>query len=491
MSPGSQMRALTATRATAKSNTMAAGSSLERRNDTEASERRTHLAADRPPPLTARAAQRRMARHEWCSMPQSAPPATTWRRLLAVGAEGVASGTPYMVGTKLLQGWLTASGVPVGLIGLLAYAELPYTLKMFWAPALDRWPIPWPDRRRGWLLLVQLLLVAVIGAMAFLQPSRSSASLAAVGAMALLLAVVSATQDILVDAYRTDLLPQQERGAGAAAANLGYRAAMLAIGAGGFILAGRQGWPQAFVASAVLMAIVLPFTFSAPKLPTLALNVTSLRQAVIGPAREFLARTGAPRAAMLLALILLYRWPDGLLNVMAVPFLIKQGFSPEVVGSVLAGWGIVATIAGTITGGLLFGRLGLNRSLWLFAVVGALGNLSYWALATFKGGMPGLLAAVGLENLGGGMVGAAFVALLMSLCNPRFSATQYALLSGVYALSRSILSGQAGFVAEGVGWSTFFLLTVASALPAFLLMTRLTPWNGEGVRGAFDATRDT
>ncbi|MEY4354253.1 MAG: hypothetical protein RLZZ609_2494 [Cyanobacteriota bacterium] len=424
-------------------------------------------------------------------MPASDAPASPWRRLLAVGAEGVASGIPYMVGTKLLQGWLTASGVPLGLIGLLAYAELPYTLKMVWAPALDRWPIAWPDRRRGWLLLVQLALVAVIGAMALLQPKQASpASLAAVGAMALLLAVVSATQDILVDAYRTDLLPQEERGAGAAAANLGYRAAMLAIGAGGFILAGRQGWPQAFAASAALMALVLPFTFSAPRLRPLAQQVTSLRQAVVGPAKEFLARTGAPRAAMLLALILLYRWPDGLLNVMAVPFLIKQGFSPEVVGSVLAGWGIVATIAGTILGGLLFGRLGLNRSLWVFAVVGALGNLSYWALASFRGGMPALLAAVGLENLGGGMVGAAFVALLMSLCNPRFSATQYALLSGVYALSRSILSGQAGFVAEGVGWSPFFLLTVASSLPAFLLMTRLTPWNGQGVRGAYDPTRD-
>lgn len=419
------------------------------------------------------------------------PPASTWRRLLAVGAQGVASGTPYMVGTKLLQGWLTASGVPVGLIGLLAYAELPYTLKMFWAPALDRWPLPWPDRRRGWLLVVQLALVAVIGAMALLRPGEaSSASLEAVGAMALLLAVVSATQDILVDAYRTDLLPREERGGGAAAANLGYRAAMLAIGAGGFILAGQRGWPLAFAASAVLMALVLPFTLTAPALPPLAQKVTRLSQAVVGPAREFLGRTGGPRAAMLLALILLYRWPDGLLNVMAVPFLIKQGFSPETVGSVLAGWGIAATIAGTILGGVLFGRLGLNRSLWVFALIGALGNLSYWALATFHGGMPALLAAVGLENLGGGMVGAAFVALLMSLCNPRFSATQYALLSGVYALSRSILSGQAGFVAEGVGWSSFFLLTVASALPAFLLMTRLTPWNGRGVRGAYDPARD-
>ncbi|MFN9661503.1 MAG: AmpG family muropeptide MFS transporter [Cyanobacteriota bacterium] len=425
------------------------------------------------------------------SMPVSAPPASSWRRLLAVGAQGVASGTPYMVGTQLLPGWLTASGVPLGLIGLLAYAELPYTLKMFWAPALDRWPLPWPDRRRGWLLVVQGTLVAVIAAMALLRPrTAAAASLLVVGAMALLLAVVSASQDILVDAYRTDLLPQEERGAGAAVANLGYRAAMLAVGAGGFILAGRQGWPQAFAASALLMALVLPFTLTAPALTPLTHKVTSLSQAVVGPAREFLARAGGPRAAMLLALILLYRWPDGLLNVMAVPFLIQRGFSPETVGSVLAGWGIAATIAGTVIGGLLFGRLGLNRSLWVFAVVGALGNLSYWGLATFPGGMPALLAAVGLENLGGGMVGAAFVALLMSLCNPRFSATQYALLSGVYALSRSILSGQAGFVAEGVGWSVFFLLTVASALPAFLLMTRLTPWNGRGVRGAYDPARD-
>jgi PAT family beta-lactamase induction signal transducer AmpG len=415
----------------------------------------------------------------------------TARRLLAVAAEGVASGTPYMVGTKLLQGWLTATGVPLGLIGLLAYAELPYTLKMFWAPALDRWPIPWPDRRRGWLLLLQLLLVAVIGAMSLLQPGPDPARLTAIGVMALVLALVSATQDIVVDAYRTDLLPEEERGAGAAATNLGYRGAMLAIGAGGFILAGRTGWPWAFVGSALLMLLVVPFTLSAPPLPPIEHQVTSLRQAVVGPAREFLHRTGRGRAAMLLALVLLYRWPDGLLNVMAVPFLIQKGFAPELVGSVLAGWGIGATVMGTILGGILFSKLGMNRSLWLFALVGAAGNLAYWALASFDGGLTALLLAVGLENIGGGLVGAAFVALLMSLCNPRFSATQYALFSGVYALSRSLLSGQAGFVAEGVGWSSFFLLTVASSLPAFLLMGWLTPWNGDGVKGAFDPARDS
>ena len=250
-------------------------------------------------------------------LPPSAPadgaglqPVPTWRRLAAVAALGVASGSPYMVGTKLLQGWLTTSGIPLGLIGLLAYAELPYTLKMVLAPLLDRWPIPWPDRRRGWLLLLQILLVAVIGAMALLRPSRSQASLLAIGLMAVLLAVVSATQDIVIDAYRTDLLPEGERGAGAAATNLGYRAAMLAIGAGGFILAGRAGWPLAFAAAAALMLAVLPFTLTAPPLPPLAHQVTSLRQAVVGPAREFLRRTGGPRAVMLLALVLLYRWPD-------------------------------------------------------------------------------------------------------------------------------------------------------------------------------------
>ena len=424
------------------------------------------------------------------SVPTPEPEIPAWRRLTAVAAQGVASGTPLMVGTKLLQGWLTASGVPLGMIGLLAAAELPYTLKMFWAPLLDRWPIPWPDRRRGWLLLLQLTLVGVIAAMGLLRPDTDPRTLATIGAMALLLAVVSASQDIVVDAYRTDLLPERERGAGAAATNLGYRGAMLAIGAGGFVIAGRSGWATAFLASAALMLAVVPFTLSAPRLPPIQHQVTSLRQAVVGPAREFLHRSGGPRAVMLLALVLLYRWPDGLLGVMAVPFLLQQGFSPEVVGTVQAGWGIAATIVGTVLGGILFGRLGMNRSLWLFALLGAAGNLSYAVLAHFGGGMAALLAAVGLENLSGGMVGAAFVALLMSLCNPRFSATQYALLSGIYALSRSLLSLPAGILTERVGWSSFFVLSALAALPAFLLMVRLTPWNGEGIRGAFDPLRD-
>jgi MFS transporter, PAT family, beta-lactamase induction signal transducer AmpG len=428
---------------------------------------------------------------------QDAPPirsagsrAGTARRLVAVTAEGVASGTPLMVGRKLLQGWLTASGVPLALIGLIPLAELPYTLKLFWAPLLDRWPIPWPDRRRGWILAMQLLLVAVIAAMALLRPSTNPANLTAIGVAALLLAICSATQDIVIDAYRTDLLPEAERGPGAAAATLGYRAAMLAVGAGGFLMADRYGWPAAFLSAAALVAAVIPFTLTAPKLKPVQHAVTSLRQAVLGPAREFLHRAGPGRTWLLLLLVLLYRWPDGLLSAMAIPFLTLQGFSEAQIGLVQGGWAIGATMVGTVLGGALFAWLGMNRSLWLFAAVGALGNLSYWALARFGGGFTGLITAVSLENISGGMVGAVFVALLMSLCNPRFSATQYALLSGVYAMSRSILSAPAGMVAERVGWPSFFLFTVAAAVPGFLLLARLAPWGEHEARGAFDPSRD-
>lgn len=416
--------------------------------------------------------------------------ADRWHRLWTVGAEGVASGVPLMVGSKLLQGWLTASQVPLGLIGLLTIAELPYTFKLFWAPLLDRWPLPWPDRRRGWILVMQILLAIGIAAMALLRPSTSPASLTAIGVAALLLATLSATQDIVIDAYRTDLLPEAERGPGAAAASLGYRAAMLAVGAGGFLLAGRHGWPTAFLSAAALVAIVIPFTLTGPRLRPVQHAVTSLRQAVTGPAREFLHRAGPGRSWLLLLLVLLYRWPDGLLSAMAIPFLKLQGFSEAQIGLVQGGWAIAATMVGTVLGGTLFAWLGMNRSLWLFAAVGAVGNLSYWALARFGGGFTGLVTAVSLENISGGMVGAVFVALLMSLCNPRFSATQYALLSGVYALSRSILSAPAGVVAERAGWPGFFLFTVAAALPGFLLLARLAPWGEQEARGAFDPRRD-
>ena len=188
--------------------------------------------------------------------------------------------------------------------------------------------------------------------------------------------------------------------------------------------------------------------------------------------------------------MLLYRWPDGLLAALSIVFLKQAGFSDAQIGLLDGGWAIAATMIGTVIGGVLFARLGMNRCLWLFALVGAAGNLGYAALARFGGGLPALMAAVSLENISSGMVGAGFVALLMSLCNPRFSATQYALLSGVYAFSRTLLALPSGWLAAQVGWSAYFLATALAAVPAFLLMAKLVPWNGDGCRGAFDPLRD-
>ncbi len=412
-------------------------------------------------------------------------------RTLTVGVEGFASGLPLMTVSKLLQGWLTALGIPIEMVGLLGLIELPYTLKLFWAPLMDKWAIPWPDSRRGWIAILQILIGINLIAFISLNPNEEPLHLFLVGVAALLVAILSASQDVVVDAYRTDLLPEKERGGGAAAASLGYRLAMLFIGAGGFFIAGIFGWRIAFLLAGILMLAISPFTLLAPKLTQIENSLPTLREAVLGPAYEFVGRTGKRKAIQLLTLVLLYRWPDGLLSLMSVPFLIQAGFTPELIGAIQGGWGIAATMLGTATGGILFSKLGLNKALWIYGIVGAISNLAYWALAHFGGTVQRLLIAVTVENFCSGMMVSAFLALLMSLCNPKFSASQYALLSGIYALSRSLLSTPGGFVANQIGWSSFFALSMATAVPSFLLMTIVTPWKEAIPRGAFDPKRDS
>jgi PAT family beta-lactamase induction signal transducer AmpG len=352
---------------------------------------------------------------------------------------------------------------------------------------LDRWPIPWPDRRRGWIALLQFLLGLSIASLALLNPSTDPHTLAAIGLVALLVAILSATQDIVIDAYRTDLLTQQERGAGAAANSLGFRGGTLILGSGALIIAGGAGYPLAFAAAGALMLLLIPCTLSAPNLPPLSKPVDTLFQAMVGPVKEFLARTGGQRAMQVLALVLLYRLPDGLLAPMGGPFLVAEGLSEGQIGMIKSAFGVLATIVGVVLGGVMFGRLGMNRSLWLFGIAGAAGNLGYWLVA--RGGtasMEMVVGAVLLENLSSGLVGTAFVALLMSLCNPRFSATQYALLSGVYAVSSKVLAAPSGLIVKLLGWEHFFLLSAAASVPAFLLMVLVTPWGEDQARGAYE-----
>ena len=412
------------------------------------------------------------------------------RRLGAVSAEGFASGAPNSGLGEILPIWLATQGVPVEMIGLLPLAGLPYVFKVFWAPVLDRWPIPWPDRRRGWIAVLQLLLAVAIACLGLLQPSREPRVLTLIGLAALIIAVLSATQDIVIDAYRTDLLPERERGAGAAANSLGFRGGTLVLGSGALLIAGSHGYPQAFLAAGGLMALLVPCTLAAPRLKPLERPVANLGQAMVGPVRDFLTRTGGRRAGQLLALVLLYRLPDGLLAPMGGTFLVAEGLKEGQIGLIKSALGILATMAGVVLGGLLFGLLGMNRSLWLFGIAGAGGNIAYWLVARGEPSLPGVITAVLFENASSGLVGTAFVALLMSLCNPRFSATQYAAFSGVYAISSRILAAPSGFLVKLMGWEHFFLFTAVTAVPAFLLMQVLTPWNETGARGAFDPERD-
>ena len=425
------------------------------------------------------------------SSPSTGSARGRWRRLGAVSAEGFASGAPNTGLGEILPIWLARHAVPVELIGLLPLAGLPYVLKFLWAPLLDRWPVPWPDRRRGWIAVLQVLLAVAIASLALLQPSQEPRSLLLIGLAALSIAVLSATQDVVIDAYRTDLLPEAERGAGAAANSLGYRGGTLVLGSGALLIAGSRGYPLAFVAAGALMLLLVPCTLAAPRLRPLEHPLRNLGEAIVGPVQEFLARTGGRRALQLLALVLLYRLPDGLLAPMSGPFLVAEGLSDGQIGLLKSVLGILATMAGVVIGGLLFARLGMNRSLWLFGIAGAAGNAAYWLVARADGAsLQAVAGAVLLENASSGLVGTAFVALLMSLCNPRFSATQYAVFSGVYAISSRVLGAPSGFLVKLVGWEHFFLLTTAAAVPAFLLMQLLTPWDEDQARGAFDPERD-
>lgn len=409
-----------------------------------------------------------------------------------MSAEGFASGAPNSGLGEILPIWLARSAVPVELIGLLPLAGLPYVLKFLWAPLLDRWPVPWPDRRRGWIAMMQGLLALAIASLALLTPSQEPLTLLLIGLVALIIATLSATQDIVIDAYRTDLLPEAERGAGAAANSLGFRGGTLVLGSGALLIAGSHGYPLAFLAAGGLMALLVPCTLAAPTLKPLEHPVANLGEAIVGPVREFLARAGRRRAVQLLALVLLYRLPDGLLAPMSGTFLVAEGLSDGQIGLIKSALGILATMAGVVVGGLLFARLGMNRSLWLFGIAGAAGNVAYWLVArTEAASLPVVAGAVLLENASSGLVGTAFVALLMSLCNPRFSATQYAVFSGVYAISSKVLGAPSGVLVKLMGWEHFFLFTAITAVPAFLLMQVLTPWDEDQARGAFDPARDS
>jgi len=389
-------------------------------------------------------------------------------RIAAVLLLGFSSGLPLALTGSTLQAWLTVSGTDIMTMAWFSWIGIPYLLKVFWSPLMDRYVPPFLGRRRGWMLLTQLALVAGIAAMAVSPPN---ADLWLLGCLALWVAFASASQDIVIDAYRTDLLPAAERGMGAAVSVLGYRIAMLASGGLALILADHIGWRQTFFVMAALMGVGLATSLLAPEPELRGTPPRSLREAVVEPLRDLVSRPGA---LQLLALIILYKFGDALAGTLTTAFLIRGvGFSLTDVGTINKVLGLVSLLAGGLFGGLLLVRMSLMRALLLFGVLQAISNLSFAVLAWAGKSYPLLVFAVGFENLASGMGTAAFVAFAMALCNHSFSATQYALLSALASLGRILFGPVTGGLVEAMGWANFFVFTFVAALPGLWLVWQM------------------
>lgn len=455
-------------------------------------------------------------------------------------ALGFASGLPLALSTGTLQAWLTIEGLDVATIGFFALAGLPYTFKFVWAPLLDRFEPPFLGRRRGWLLVSQLGLAAACFLMATLDPARQ---IWAMGGCAVAIAFLSASQDIVFDAYRSDLLAPAERGAGAAVSVFGYRMAMLVSGGLALILADQWlGWPGAFQAMGALFVLIAAVTIFTPAVPQPAIERTPVRRELAGFAAMLAAgvavwivsrlampdalgedrfgmlawNTGALVAASaaalwaaraagfpsfvepwdnffsrrhavwLLALIVLYKLGDAFAGSLTTTFLIRGvGFTATEVGSVNKVMGLTATIIGALLGGIWLAKRSLYNALLVFGIAQAVSNFGYWVLAVMPRDLSLMAVAVGVENLCGGMGTAAFVAFLMALTDRRFSAAQYALLSALASVGRVYVGPVSGVMVDAIGWADFYLFTVVTALPGLGLLW----WLREDVR-TLDSTTD-
>ena len=387
------------------------------------------------------------------------------RRIGVILFLGFSSGLPLALTTGTLQAWMAVEKVNLSTIGIFSLVGLPYTLKFLWSPFMDRYVPPFLGRRRGWMLATQLGLVAGIAAMAHISPTETTWFMATA---ALLVVFASASQDIVFDAYRTDVLKPQERGFGAAVSVGGYRIAMLVSGALALVLGEHIGWKNTYLLMAGLMGIGMLACLLGPEPDEHTQPPRTLTQAVWGPLNEFFSRRGA---LTLLALIVLYKLGDAFAGSLTTAFLILgPGFSPTDVGIVNKGMGLAATLIGAFLGGVLLAKIGLYKSLMLFGILQAITNFGFMVLASAGKNYPIMVAVIGMENLAGGMGTAGFVALLMGLCDPRYSATQFALLSALAVMGRVYVGPAAGFLVEAIDWAPFFLITFMAALPGLALL---------------------
>ncbi len=397
------------------------------------------------------------------------------RRMVAMLLLGFASGLPFELTGTTLKTWMSTAGVDIETIGLFALVSLPYGYKFLWASLFDAWAPGFLDRRRSWMVVLQLALLVSIAATGLVSPTRSPLLLAA---FALALCFFAASHDIVLDAYRTDVLPEHERGPGVSLWSLGFRAAMLTSGGVALIIGDVWGWRAAYLSMAGVMGLMLLSTLLAPSAPDVAARPQSVRDVVITPLVAFLERE---RAVWLLALLLLYKLCDSYAATLGAAFLVQPGgleFSPTDIATIYKGLGLAATMAGVVAGGVALVKLGLYRGLLVFGLLQAVTNGMFMVLAEVGHHYPTLVATILIEKFAGGMGDVPFLALLMALCDKRFSAFQYALLSSIPAIGRSMISATAGYAASYLGWTLFFGFTALVAIPGLILLVWLRPTIG-------------
>ncbi len=386
---------------------------------------------------------------------------------------GYASGLPLHLTIDVLKAWMKIEGADLTVIGLIALVGLPYTLKFLWAPVLDRFTLPFLGRRRGWLLVAQTALVIAIAGLGLSNPVGNFWILALTAS---LVTFFSASQDIVIDAYRREDLTDEELGLGSSLYVNGYRVGMLLASGGGLIMAGFVGFPMVYLIMAGCMIPGIVTTLLAREPKVSAGTPASMREAVFNPLIEFFSRKSA---LWMLAFILLYKVGDMMASAMAVPFYLDIGFSTKEIGTVVKLIAFWATISGSLIGGLIMLRLGINRSLWIFGFLQAVSTAGFAVLAHIGYSIPALTAVIGFENLSSGMGTAAYVAFMASITNKKFTATQYALLTSLMGVPRVMASAPTGFFAKHMGWEGFFILCTLIAIPGMILLIKFAPWGAE------------
>ena len=405
------------------------------------------------------------------------------RRMLICIFTGFASGLPLYLLLNLVPAWLKTEGLSLKAIGAFALIQFPYTWKFLWAPLLDRYGIlPWLGRRRSWMFVSQLGLLASIAWLGQLSPTENLPMVVALTAM---LAFLSATQDVALDAFRREILPDAELGLGNAIHVNAYRIAGLVPGSLSLILADHLPWSQVFVITAAFMIPGLAMTLLSKEPLAATGTPRTLRAAVVEPFQEFFGRHGVRSALLVLAFLFFYKLGDSLCTALATPFYLDMGYSKTEIGVIAKNAGLWPMVIGGILGGIWMVKLGINRALWIFGVVQFVTILGFVWMAWLgpaesdAGRLAVLAIVIAGEAVGAGLGTTAFVAFMARTTHPAYTATQLALFTSLMAVPRTFINATAGWLVEALGWYSFFWLCFALAIPGMLLLLKVAPWNGE------------